>query len=274
MTLVGVENNVKNLVLHQDDAYLQEVFEWISPIDYSALQRDTLARRQAGTGQWLLISAEYQQWQSNAGEKKMLCPGIPGAGKSVMAATVTADLQTSFGLDKDIAIVYIFCRYDQRYTQTEIGLLSSLLRQLVQGQEDVSDFITAMHKSHKAKRSVPSLQEIQTAVQRTMESFRKVYIVIDALDECDATCRKSVLDMIQQTRTSSGMMPKLFATSRYVRGVLDFFEDGLTLEIRASDGDVGLYLDGQMPKLPKFVKKDSEEYAEIRTAIIKATDGM
>ena len=39
-----------------------EILNWLTPIDYAPQQSDYIRRRQPGTGQWLLDSAEYQTW--------------------------------------------------------------------------------------------------------------------------------------------------------------------------------------------------------------------
>jgi hypothetical protein len=37
----------------------ETILEWLTPIDYAQQQSDYLRRRQSGTGQWFLDSAEY-----------------------------------------------------------------------------------------------------------------------------------------------------------------------------------------------------------------------
>ncbi|KAG4441137.1 hypothetical protein IFR05_003358 [Cadophora sp. M221] len=53
-------DNVVKLVRHQEDQGRQTVLDWITLIDYAPQQSDFITRRQAGTGQWLLDSIEYQ----------------------------------------------------------------------------------------------------------------------------------------------------------------------------------------------------------------------
>jgi len=47
-----------------------------------------------------------------------------------------------------------------------------------------------------------------------------------------------------------------------------------TLEIRASEEDVRRYLDDYLVWFPRFVDENSELREEIKTAIIKAVNGM
>src|SRR6059058_2846411 len=40
----------------------QIIVDWLTPIDYAPQQSDFIARRQEGTGEWLLKSIEFQEW--------------------------------------------------------------------------------------------------------------------------------------------------------------------------------------------------------------------
>lgn len=53
----------------------REIIEWLSPLNFLKTQIDVLNRRQTGTGQWLLESAEFKDWFSGSGTT-LWCPGI------------------------------------------------------------------------------------------------------------------------------------------------------------------------------------------------------
>ena len=61
------------------------ILDWLSPNDYASQHRDVINRRQAGTGQWLLESAEYKT-RLQLAKGTLFCPGIPGAGKTTLTA--------------------------------------------------------------------------------------------------------------------------------------------------------------------------------------------
>jgi len=66
----------------------------------------------------------------------------------------------------------------------------------------------------------------------------------------------------------------LFATSRFIPKITEKFNEGIRLDIRASNEDVQRYLDGHMSQLPRCVLRSSELQEEIKDEIIKAVDGM
>ena len=50
-------------------------------------------------------------------KQTLFCPGIPGAGKTIITAVVVNDLATRFADDLDIGIAYIYCDFRRRDEQ-------------------------------------------------------------------------------------------------------------------------------------------------------------
>ena len=205
-----------------------------------------------GTGQWLLDSAEYHSWVKNE-KQTLFCPGIPGAGKTILTAITIDDLTTRFQTDPDIGIAYLYCNFRRQDEQKADDLLASLLKQLSQTRSSLPDSVKALYDQHKNKRTRPSFDEISRTLQSVAAMYSRVFIVIDALDECQASdgCRTRFLKEIFKVQTKSGA--NIFATSRFIPEITERFQGSISLEIRASEEDVRRYLDGHMFRLPGFV---------------------
>jgi hypothetical protein len=78
----------------RDDAavwHKHDLMRWYCPVDYHVQHQDFMDRHQTGTGKWFLQDSKFQGWiQSNSAT--LFCPGIPGAGKTIMAALVVDHL--------------------------------------------------------------------------------------------------------------------------------------------------------------------------------------
>src|SRR6266536_6378666 len=109
----------------------QAILNWLTPIDYAPQQSDFISRRQEGTGEWLLNSDEFQAWL-NTSKQTLFCPGMPGAGKTIIASIVVDHVCTRFQKDPSIGIAYIYCNFRQQHDQKPEDILASLLKQLVQ----------------------------------------------------------------------------------------------------------------------------------------------
>jgi Cdc6-like AAA superfamily ATPase len=269
---------VDRLDKRQNDQERRIILDWLSPIDYAPQQSDFISRQQEGTAQWLLNSDEFQEWLKQS-TQTLFCPGIPGAGKTIITSIIIDHLWTKFQNDTSIGIAYLYCNFRRQYEQKPADLLASLLKQLVQEQTSIPEGMKSLYKHHKDKRTRPSFDEISKVLHSVVADYSRAYIIIDALDECQVSDgrgpdvdRKKLLSEIfdLQAKTGAG----LFATSRFVPEIVKQFEGSLSLEIRASDEDVQRYLDGQISKLPLFVLRNPDLQKEIKTEIIKATGGM
>lgn len=251
----------------------QAILDWLTPIDYTPQQNDFISRRQAETGKWLIDSAEFQEWLQTE-KKTLFCPGIPGAGKTILTAIVIEDLITRFASDPTIGIAYIYCNFRRHEDQRVINLVTSLLKQLSQSQTSIPDSVKALYDRHKCAQSRPSLDEIVASLQSVASIYSRVFIVIDALDECQASngTRTTFLSEIFNIQARSHA--SIFATSRYIPEINDMFSESIHLEIKAAKEDVQRYLDGQMSQLPGCVRRSPELQETIKTEIIKAVDGM
>lgn len=252
---------------------LQTILDWLTPMDYAPQQSDFIGRRQAGTGQWLLDSAEFQAWLKTD-KQTLCCPGIPGAGKTIITAIVVNDLCARFQNDASIGIAYLYCTFRRQHEQKPEDLLASLLKQLLQEQSTVPDKVKVLYDRHKNERTRPLLDEISKALHSVVSNYSRVFLCIDALDESQTTdgCRTRFLSEIFNLQDKTGT--SLFATSRFIPEIMQSFEGSMSLEIRASNDDVRRYLDGHMSQLPAFVGRSPDLQEEIKAEIIKAVDGM
>jgi Cdc6-like AAA superfamily ATPase len=251
----------------------ETILNWLTPFDYAAQHQDFINRRQAGTGQWLLDSAEFQAWVGTD-KQTLFCPGIPGVGKTILTSIVVDELTTRFFKDPTIGIAYIYCNFRRQETQKIDDLLASLLKQLAESQPSARGMVKDLYNRHKTKQTRPSLDEVSRSLQAVTELHSQVFIIVDALDECQISnsCRPKFLSSIfdLQAKTSA----KLFATSRPLLDIEKELKGCLSLEILASDEDVRRYLNGNMSQLPKFVLRKPELQEEITTKIVKAVEGM
>jgi Cdc6-like AAA superfamily ATPase len=204
----------------------------------------------------------------------LFCPGIPGAGKTILTSIVVENLHTRFQKDLSVGVAYLYCNFRRQDEQKAEDLLVNLLKQLAQGRPHMPDSVKSIRDSHKDKRTRPSFDEISEALQSVVVLYSRIFIIVDALDECQASngCRTRFLSEIfdLQAKTKAN----IFATSRFIPEITEKFKGSAILEIRAMDEDVDRYLDGHISQLPYFVQRNPELQEKIKTEIVKAVDGM
>jgi hypothetical protein len=271
--MTGVQEGVHELLRGQHDQEHDTILNWLTRINYAPQQNDYIRRRQPGTGQWLLDSAEFQTWLCTD-KQTLFCPGIPGAGKTILTSIVVNDLCTRFRNDITIGIAYIYCNFRRQDEQKVEDLLASLLKELAQCQPSLLGIVKDLYDRHKDTRTRPSFDDISRALQSVASMFSRVFIIVDALDECQVSddCRSRLLSEVFNLQTKAGA--NVFATSRFIPDITEKFEGSTTLKIRARDEDIRSYLDGHMKTLPSFVREDPDLQGEIKTKIVVAVEGM
>jgi Cdc6-like AAA superfamily ATPase len=264
---------VDRLHVRQDDQERRTILDWLTPIDYASQQSDFIARQQEGTGKWLLDSDKFQEWLGNS-KQTLFCPGMPGAGKTILTSIVVNYLGTEFQNDASVGIVYLYCNFRRQQEQRPADLLASLLKQLVQEQSFLPESVKTLYAHHKGKRTRPLFDEISKVLHAAVAGYSKIFIIIDALDECQFNdgCRKRILSEIFNLQTATAA--NVFATSRFIPEIVKEFDGSVSLEIRADDEDVRNYLKGHISQLPSCVTRSLDLQEEIETKIIKAVDGM
>lgn len=250
----------------------QKILDWLSPNDYSNEQSDTFVSRQDGTGTWLLKSPEFGTWVSGT-QQTLFCPGIPGAGKTIMSSIVIDHLRNTFRKDS-VSVAFIYCRYKVRMEQTPSNILSSLLRHLVQGHDSISPEASVLFGAHSQNNSRPTLREVCDLLELEASRYSKVLIVLDALDECSDTdgMRRVILSEIRTLQSERPV--NLAATARLIPTIIQDFKDATRLDIKASEADVRKYIQGQIHRLPSCVIRNISLQQSIEREIINAVDGM
>lgn len=266
-----------NLVRHIEDQEYQRMLDWLSPTDYGLEQSDLIARRHPNTGRWLLDSPEFQRWLETP-NATMFCPGIPGAGKTILAASVVEYLSSMAEADDGIGIAYVYLNFRRQEDQKLTHLLASLVKQLAQQDAFAAVALKTLHKTHETSKTRPSMIELVKQLNSIVcsPSFRKIFIIVDALDECQSSENCRTKFVAELSRLGQGGKTNIFATSRPIPAIQNAFKQSstITLEIRAHHEDVHAYVEGSFDQLPSCIRRSTTLQEEIKTTIARAADGM
>jgi hypothetical protein len=187
---------------------------------------------------------------------------------TVIETLKIGSLATSLGL------AYIYCNHKDQGSQTVSELIASLVQQLSRQQRRVPEDARVLYTMHRTSRTRPVLMEWLQVFRSIITDFSSVYIVIDALDECneaDGTRRA----LIEELRRLPGL--RILCTSRYLGDIARLLQDATQLELRASDADIARFLDCQITKekdLMRFCEKDPSLRNDVIERIVKQADGM
>lgn len=242
------------------------------PIHYS-LHTESARRRHPGSVEWFLGSDAYQTWvniphgsdpgRPAAASRTLFCPGAPGAGKTIVASAVIADLKSRFPstASSTVDIVYLYC---------DLGAdpLFSPNREFVKPEASRSWRPNRLDADSKRGFRVPATR-ITDDLGREIQ--KRVFVIIDALDECDRGRRRIMLKELFKLQKLRPI--HLLVTSNHDPHIAGLFSKADLLEIRANKEDMRSYLEYHISHLLPFIGDDYALEAEIVSSVINAADG-
>ncbi|KAH8692876.1 ankyrin repeat-containing domain protein [Talaromyces proteolyticus] len=266
-------NNITKLMQSHNDHENRMILDWLSPMNYATQQSNFASRCQAETGKWFLKSSEFQTWIEKP-KQTLFCPGIPGAGKTILVSMMIDELYVRYGNENDIGIAYIYFNFRHRYENGLKDLLASLLKQLAQAQLSLPDNVRDLYGQHYKRGTLPSLDQISRNLHAVISKFTKVFIVVDALDECENVNKLCYIFLSKIFHLQNKHELNFLATSRFIPEIEAMFEGTPCLEIQANSEDVKRYLRESLGCLPRFVSRSTELQEEITAEITKNIGGM
>ncbi|UKZ56065.1 hypothetical protein TrVGV298_009891 [Trichoderma virens] len=187
---------------------LEELLALLYLTDASADLAKTIrfnGKRVTGTCEWILSRSEYEQWRDGDGLQILWLFGAPGIGKTVISCFLIENLQKQEALQPSTILIYHFCDYkDDGPRNSALGIIRCILQQLLKKQPDLFRWIkTEYQHRHEILSLSNSLDGLWAVLLQLLQkcNSKNIYILIDALDECDKTCIH-LLDLIAEIPAS------------------------------------------------------------------------
>lgn len=238
-----------------------------------------LKLRQMGTGRWISQNELFQTWMSS-NRGRLYLTGIPGAGKTVLCATIIEEVvKHARQGQKGSAVAYYFCDYKDAATHDPRSILASLAGQFAAQDEEcyaVAEALSNEHRQDDDSISLYAIEELQQCLLGMIETLDYAYIVVDALDECMDN-RLSVVEALHNLNDFENEKVKTLFTGRdelYLSTALNEYE---RLSIAANSHDIRLYVDSEIARRTKngtLRIRDSALKEEIGERLVIGAEGM
>jgi hypothetical protein len=254
------------------DHHFAKIKRWLSPPGYSTNANLARERRHPGTGTWLLNSPTFQEWKLGLRQHLWLY-GLAGCGKTILSTTILDQL---LQIDTYTTLAFFFDFSDPGKQKLE-NLLRSLAVQLYHPGNEATRRLDNLFTSHDDGRRQPDTNALSACVDTMIQIAGKVFIIIDALDEC--TAREELLHWIRGLASSNA---QLLVTGRpeadFQREIPRLFDkcNCVLLDKRAVNADIRSYVEATLEQKPDFVDKKLSPsiLEEMRDKIGNGADGM
>ncbi|RGP73565.1 hypothetical protein FLONG3_6302 [Fusarium longipes] len=226
-----------------DPEVVAELREWLHPTDYLANSgefRRYLLSQAPGTGLWICQTQEYRKWHDSPHHGSLWVKGVPGAGKSVMAASLIQHLKVT----ENCPVLFFFFRNIVTANSTPRALIQDWLAQLL-------PYSLKLQFALETKRLKTSLEETtdDELIHLFLEGLScvpKLYCIGDALDEM-STDNKPFLEKLYSLATHRPGTLKLLVTSRPKQDLQSSLRDSsivhINLQQRLVNTDILAYLE-------------------------------
>lgn len=180
-----VSNYNPEQILPQPPETILRIRSWLKPTPYDIAAgeyRKHLSSHVAGTGAWLTSSTAYQSWLHGDEHGLLWIRGIPGSGKSVMAAKLIDELATS---NPGCPVLFFFFRQIIDANHAPEALLRDWMDQLLPYSPPLQKQLVLYVEERRSVDSL-SMDDLWKDLRMAFADLPgRVFCVGDALDEMD-----------------------------------------------------------------------------------------
>ncbi|KAL8836249.1 MAG: hypothetical protein Q9170_002993 [Blastenia crenularia] len=204
-----------------------KIQNWLCPSEYAAESSDYNKHVRSfvpDTGEWLRKSPFFTNWRQH-GDRLLWVNGIPGSGKSVVAASLIRD----FSRDGEIPTLYFFFRHANLANRTPKQLLRDWLSQLLGYSPLLQLRLKKIVEKARDHESV-TFGDLWECFCAAAVTTREIYCVVDALDEMAESNEWFLRKLLELGRIKPSTV-KVLATSRQSPHIVAIFDESRVLPV-------------------------------------------
>ena len=170
----------------------------------------------------------------------------------------------------------LYCDFLTRHEQSTANILGSMLKQLARRGGIPEQIREAFQKARKEFGGrgllLPGIVDI---LKKTITSLPRLFICIDALDECIPRHRRELLESLREIVSVSPNI-RLFLTGRphIEKETMKYFGQAVLIHLSPGAGDIKSYLEMRLDRDTDPDAMDEELRADIMRIIPEKVSGM
>ena len=219
-----VEQRLSPKVIVQDNSSvpqdslecIQSMFLTNPPDDLAEIKRSK-GNRVEGTCEWLLVQKEYTTWLVGDSPQLLRLVGGPGIGKTMISTFLVDELEKRARRSPSMTFAYYFCDNKDEKRNTATAIVRGLLLQLLRQHPNLFKYIQPDFDLMKG-RLFDNFGTLWRILLEVLRGFKagEIYLLVDALDECEKSTRKALLICLAELLSQTGGIAnvKLLITCR------------------------------------------------------------
>lgn len=195
----------------------EQILDWLTHPDPSEIHNiASRARKSTKTGRWFLDGAAFQAFRETP-RSVLWLHGDSGCGKSILCSAIIDELRAIRCEKPSLQLAYWYFSVNDTNRRSLQNLLRALFTQLCPtsaAPPALVELWDANRRGREAPQISKSIQALEHILGESPAEIRPtIFIVIDALDECNEAERAEILDMLQRI-VSLPVSIHLLVTSR------------------------------------------------------------
>ncbi|MCJ1434912.1 hypothetical protein MMC27_004282 [Xylographa pallens] len=272
----------------------REVRIWIGPLDIyediwsgyqslSGIPKSTdvdfyrhLLSREPKTCHWLLSHDIFRAWAAEQFSSNLWIKGIPGCGKSVLAAFLAQSLYEG---KMTCPPIIFFCDAKDEEKMTASSVFRNLLIQMSEAEFAVQDLMNeAYRKSGQARITSPD--KLRKLLLAAVQRLKELTIIIDGLDELDQRGQDALVEALRSLQACRSCLVKTCVTSRNqydMREKLSFIKRSINIDTSLVSRDIKTFIDGAVDSnetIQQLLERDEHSLRKLKLDLLRSAEGQ
>jgi hypothetical protein len=255
-----------------------QIRDWLkapdAPIDFHSAK----SKRHVGTGLWFIKGPSFTAWLGQPGSF-LLLSGFAGCGKTVLCSAAIEEVLSRQKSNSRIGVAYFYFTFSDESKQRASQMLRALVLQLSVQLGGAPPALEQLYRDYSNDSNhTPPDQAVLACLQKLVQEFCDVYIILDALDECPrGKSQRAVCQAINDIRGWSEPRLHLLVTSRdevdICKGVKSTPEETIFMRNDGINKDIASWVSQRLCESPEFRQWETHSH-KIKQALIEKADGM
>ncbi|KAM7207214.1 hypothetical protein V8F20_002480 [Naviculisporaceae sp. PSN 640] len=257
---------------------------WLDLCSRYNYEREQKSIRKQGNATFFLSDEQYVAWKEHGSDgpprsSNLLLRGILGSGKSVLLASMVDDLILARE-ERNYSVAYFFVINEDTESQKARTILGSIARQILEPLSDLS-WVDSLDTASRPSQDLLSAREILGLVAKAFPGGRRVFLVLDGLDQCPRNERLDLLSYLEALRRTLNLFVcsslRQEANVHPERDLVLALQPEFVLDIPIDNPDIRTFVNSELDalmELGELVVGSGEVLEEIKTCLIDGAGGM
>ena len=173
-------------------------------------------------------------------------------------------------------MAYFYFDFSDSEKQRSENLIRSLITQLSFQASSCPDSLATLYSQNQNGQRHPTIQSLMMTLKDIVIGFERVYVILDALDECED--REELVALIKEIHDWKLGKLNMLATSRAERDI----EDGIgplvsariNLQSSQVNADIQIHIRERLENDTKLKKWSAKVHGEIEAVLMEGAHGM